>query len=63
VFVEFTGTRHLSALLSEDSELLCRRVSGCALMSRLKLTYLAIAVLATRPQASVPGSLCCPPYC
>jgi hypothetical protein len=63
VFVKFAGTRHLGALLSEDAELLCRRVSGCALMSRLELTYLAIAVLATRPQASVPGSSCCPPCC
>lgn len=63
VLVVCAGTGHLGTLLSKDAELLYRRVSKCALMRRLKLTYQAIAVLATRPQAFAPGSLCCPPYC
>jgi hypothetical protein len=63
VLVVCAGAGHLSTLLSKDAELLYGQVSKCVLMRMLTWTYQVIAVLATRPQASGLGSLCCPPYC
>lgn len=62
VLVVCAGAGHLSALLSEDAELLYGQVSKCVLMPTLTWTYQVIAVLAIRPRASGLGSLCCPPY-